>query len=371
MEPFSAGFALLQFGGMATVVGGLGYAMWTRRKAMSERMADPWRRAAGPLDLQVQAGGSLTTRWVRLVGEHRGRAVRGHFHIAGNLAYMEGVDAGHWMASGGAHQQPYGVTRVSVAVATALPRGLHLRPETAGSETLRYLGVQDVQLGDAALDSALHVSCDQPERLRALLATAPGERALQALARTPGLSLAEGAVRLDVEGECPERLGALLGSASRVAADLEAASRAGIEGLASAMGLVRRGDVVEGEREGLRFAACLTASGGRVTVGLPAAAPAGLAIVAADRPDPDGLPVALADPILGRLVTVRASEPVEAAAAFSGATTEAVLGVVRGHPGARLSDGEIVVPVPDAHDPEALRRALEDALALARSIRLG
>ena len=131
------------------------------------------------------------------------------------------------------------------------------------------------------------------------------------------------------------------------------------------------GRVAQGQREGLRFAACLTASGGRVTVGLPAAAPAGLAIVAADRPDPDGLPVALADPILGRLVTVRASEPVEAAAAFSGATTEAVLGVVRGHPGARLSDGEIVVPVPDAHDPEALRRALEDALALARSIRLG
>lgn len=368
MDPISAGIALVQFGGVATVVGGLGYGIWRRRKGLAERMAWPWQDHAEPLGFTVLAGGSLASRWVRLEGEHRGRPARGHFHIAGNLAYIEGAGAAEVMVVSSASKQPYGMTRVSVEVAAPLPLGLHLRQETAGSETLRYLGVQDVQLGDAMLDSALHVSCGEPERIRALAETAAGRRALGALARRPGLSVHEGRVRCDAEGERPERLVELLDEATSVAADLESAVRVGLDGFAAGLGLARVEDRVSGECDGLRFEAMLKAAHGVVVVWLPEGAPAGLCIVHADAPEPGGRPVPLANPILGRLVAVRASDPASAAGALDEQATEAVLAVIRGHEGARVERGEVVLPVRAVHDPGAFSAALGDALALARSL---
>jgi hypothetical protein len=369
MDPlFSAGFALLQFGGAATVVGGLGYAIWERRKTTAQRMAEPWRLGAEPLGFKVDAGGSFTSRWVRLAGRHDGRAASGHFHIAGNLAYIDGVQAGDLLAVYTASQQAYGMTRVSVDVGAPLPHGLHVRPESAASETLRYMGVQDVQLGDAGLDSALHVSCDQPDRLRALAATEAGRRALGTMVRNPGLSVYRGQVRCDAEGEHPERLVALLDAASGVAADLEAAVRLGLDGVARELGLSRSGDRVDGGRDGIRFSLVLGPDRGRVVVALPVGAPEGLCIVRAGAPDPGGHAVPLANPILGRLVMVRAAAPEEATAALDERATEAVLAVVRGHEGARVEAGEITLPVEAVHAPAAFLAALEDGLALARSL---
>ena len=371
MDPlFSAGFALLQFGGAATVVGGLGYAIWERRKTTARRRAEPWRLLAEPLGFNVDVGGWFASWWVRLEGQYAGRAASGHFHIAGNLSYIDDVNSRDLLAVYSASQQALGMSRVSVAVAAPLPRGLHLRPETAGSETLRYMGVQDVQIGESSLDSALHVSCDQPERLRALAATEAGQRALRTLAANPALSVYRGQVRCDAEGERPERLVAMLEAASGVAVDLEAAVRLGLVGFAESLGLPASGNRVEGERDGIRFSAELHPGRGRLVVALPLGAPEGLCIVRAGAPDPGGHPVPLANPILGRLVMVRAQVPGVAARALDEQATQAVLAVVRGHEGARVEDGAITIPVDDVHDANAFAAALEDGLALARSLRL-
>ncbi len=82
MDPLSAGFAFLQAGGAATVLGGVGYAFWRWRRAAAQRLAAPWHEAAGSLGFTVETGGSLTTRWVRLEGRYDGRAARAQFLIA-------------------------------------------------------------------------------------------------------------------------------------------------------------------------------------------------------------------------------------------------------------------------------------------------
>lgn len=371
MDPWLIGFGALQAGGAVTAVSGLVYGIWTIRKRSAEAMAEAWREAAAPLGLAVRAGGGLSSRWVRLRGEHAGRAVRAHFAISGNAAYASRFDVEAWGGLGNTGPNHLGITEVSVQVGAPLPAGLHIRQESAASETLRYMGIQDVQLGDEALDSALHVSCDAPERLRQLVGTPAGLRAVQLLARTPGLSIRKGAVHQESEAERPEALAGTLRALAALCQDLEAAMRGGLSGLAGARAGVVEGEAVVGTTGGISWRAAISASGGEVRVQLVDGGPAGLCIVPPGGDPPEGRPVSLPNPILGRLVTIRAADPDEVVARLDEAATEAVLAVVRGHAGARVVDGAVVVPVDDVFDPDAFAGALDDALRLAMALRAG
>jgi hypothetical protein len=201
-----------------------------------------------------------------------------------------------------------------------------------------------------------------------MVGTEAGARAMQLLACKPGLSVEGGAVHMEQEGEVPEALPGMLRTLATLAADLEGAMRVGLDALAARRGHPLKGDTVEGHHEGLPWLARVASHGGEVRVDLVDGGPRHLSIVAPDAAAPLGVPVTLPNPILGRLVQIRAADPAAVAALLDEEATEAVLAVVRGHPGARVQDGEVFVPVGEVFDPEAFAAALDDALRLARAL---
>lgn len=351
------------------------------QKAVAAAFLRRWERLREGLGLAcADETGAFAGRGYRLSGTRAGRAVEVRFHVAGKQAWTDqsqalpASSAGVVLALTTPTVQPdFGWTIVRVQVAAPLPAGLRLRHESAGSEALRYLGIEDAQLGDTWLDSHLHVSVDDLAGARALAATEPGNSALRRLAGREGMVLEDGWLDARVAGERPQDVEALLEEVGTVADELEQAVLGRLSALARRRGLALEGQPATGAAgvvSGLQVAARIQPEGTWLTVALPESAPAGLRIAEeAPRDSGAGHVVALANPLLSRVIDVRAVDLAAAARVLaSDQATEDVLAVVKAHPGAMVSSGRVVVPLPGAVDAAALDEVLTDAVRLARRL---
>jgi len=361
----------LGIGALIAAVGGVSWVVLRVRRAQIAREAPafraPWLTAAEALGLGFEATEAPGRRSYRLTGRVEGHEVTADFDVRGEHAWPHplALRAGPLDT----HVVPPGRTRVAVAVRAPLPRGLHLRRETAATEALRYAGVQDILLGDPVLDGSLHVRCASPVAAARLASHPAGRRALHALARAEHLEVASQEVIDAAPGEQPAQLAAMVRRAVSVATDLEAAAAGPLDAVAAARGLTRATDpeapAASGQVRGHQVRLTASADGTALVVRPAHPPPPDLWVAAQLAPHTPGEPLGLANPILSRLIAARAAHPEAAARWLTEATTEPLLAVIQGHAGARVDGGAVHLALPAEATAEALDAAVEDALRLA------
>ena len=368
---------LLAIGALIAGLGGASWGLLKHRRGQLRRIAPglraPWDDAAQTLGLTLEATELVGRRSYRMRGVVDGHAVSVAFEVRGELAWPP------MLAPGGSlpdtHIVPPGQTTVSVAVRAPLPRGLHLRRETAATEALRYAGIHDILLGDSVLDGTLHVRCDAPRAAVAMAAHPSGRAALQAVARSESIEVADQRITDRRPGELPDRLDAMIRGVLAVAVGLEAAACGPIDAVAAARGLSRSthdgAPSAAGQVRGHAVRLTRGPDGTELTVHPSRPPPSDLRVAARHatgglgEPGGAGAPVRLANPILGRLVDARAADPDAVALWLADALTEPLLAVIQGHPGARIDHGVVHLDLPAEATAEALDAAVEDALRLA------
>jgi hypothetical protein len=267
----------------------------------------------------------------------------------------------------------WGRTAARVDVGVDLPDGLEIGHETAGSEALRYLGAEDAKVGHPSLDAVLRVACDDEPGLQALFAHPTVQSAFRDhFCPWPGSSLCGQTLELARSGESPEVAERLLQSALALAAALEAAVAEALQAAVASRGLVLGHAPVggrwfaTGSVEGLAVQVSASGRDTEVRVALPLHAPLGLVVLTAPSSElMVGDPVRLQNPMLSRFLHVWAYDAEAAAEAFVDDLTEPLLSLLKGHPGTRLADGELFVPMPACPSNEELGEVIDDAVALA------
>ena len=267
---------------------------------------------------------------------------------------------------------PY--TRVQVVPPQQVPDGLRLTPEGLGSALVKAVGGQDIQVGEAALDSRTRIQGDNPADVQALFADARLQSELLGLFSTSRFNhFGGGAVVLEKRGRVTDDIGRLMEQALSIARQLsEARMRPWND-------LVRRhpdlalstpdrahialaGQTADGLH--VQAAARLDAGRTRLTVAVPADLPPGLVIAAGDRPGG----VRLGDPVLDGMVSVSgAPAEVLRPLLLDDELRGELLAVVHAFPGSRVSGNSVVLNLPVASTLELADR-LEDACRLARAL---
>lgn len=340
---------------------------------LGPRFAAPRRAAADRLGIRFSETSGWNHRGYDLSGERPDRAVRVAFAIRGKHAWPP------WSALPGAGlpgpgDDPFypGFTTVRVPVRASLPTALSISHETTAGEALRYVGLQDLQLGHPDLDSALRVATGRPAATVDLAQHPAARRGLDAIARTEGMRLDEGWIEIRMRGERAAEVDALLEQASAVARDLETAANSGMLGAAAQLGLDVEarptGPPLTGAIDGIDVEVAAVAGGARLRATLPDTAPAGLRVDAPGRAPVEGALVRIPNPVLARAIQITADEPAAAAARFTDAVTEAVLSVVRGHDRAHIRDGRVEVRLEGPQDPDALATLVRELAGLARAL---
>ena len=226
-------------GSLGSVIGGVVYAQRRRIARLSVEPAAVGEAAERP-GLALDADHGWRRRGYRLSGERDGWPVQVALHLRRPHVAPVGAAAVSEMglpSRADTHVVPPGETRVSAPVRAALPQQLSVRQETSATETLRYLGLQDLQIGDAALDPALLFSSGQPAAPVALAQHPAARRAFGAIAAHEGLELRDGRVTLRRSGERVAELEGLLDLVRSVAQDLAAACHGALLAVARQEGL--------------------------------------------------------------------------------------------------------------------------------------
>ncbi len=362
MDPVTLS-ALIVYGSLAAVpLGGSGLALLLathERRGTLGPLAEQWRAAAANLDLLPTTDRATPVRWA--------------LDFAGNRDDRR-VEATVSLKLG---QPPETRVEVRVRLRAPLLAGVALTRESAGTEALRYAGVEDVTLGDAAIDGMLHAATDAGMRpaLVSFAGTEAGRAALTALARDPEVELRRGWLVHARAGGDPGGLSGRVEEVTALADRLDEAVLGGVHAVAAARRLgitaTDAGWCARGDVDGRPVELTLARTGPRLLVSLGDHAPDGLVLDRRDRGG-DGTLVPLVNPVLGRLVTARATAPDRAARALAPeAATEAVLAVVEGRPGSVVRDGRIMVALGAAPSATEIEAALAEALALAGVLEAG
>jgi len=261
---------------------------------------------------------------------------------------------------------------VDVPISAPLPAGLDVGPKTTASQALRRMGRSDLGTGSPALDEQVRVHGDHAGDTRALLEDPRVRTALGHLARLDGQYrwVAEH-VRISVQpgrlpGFRPGRIQAHADAATGLAGAAARRQAAPWRQLGEATGLVWTGKALQGRISGVPVSVECGFDRGtaKVTVG---AAFCALRLAASD-PGGPGEPVRFPDPVLGRALAGRTTDPFLARRVLADETCIThLLEVLRGTEGAALVDGSLRIPVrPDADTPEVLRAAVRLAQRLVR-----
>lgn len=100
---------------------------------------------------------------------------------------------------------PNGTAQLRMKTRAALPAGLHLSRQEPGTERLRLRGLQDIQIGEPALDAAFIVQGKNPAAvIRLLREPGIGEALLALQAHSPRALLTEGELVAPIESPVEE-----------------------------------------------------------------------------------------------------------------------------------------------------------------------
>lgn len=119
---------------------------------------------------------------------------------------------GRWLVTGRYHGHtldvllsPNGTAQLRMKTRAALPAGLHLSRQEHGTERLRLRGLQDIQIGEPALDAAFIVQGKNPAAvIRLLREPGVGEALLALQTHSPRAMITEGELVAPIESPVEE-----------------------------------------------------------------------------------------------------------------------------------------------------------------------
>jgi len=261
---------------------------------------------------------------------------------------------------------------VDVPISAPLPAGLDVRPRTAAGHALQLVGLKDLGTGNPVLDNQIHVQGDHAGDTRALLEDRRVQTALGHLSRldVPYRWIAE-RVRITVHparvpGFRPGRVQAHADAATGLASAAAMRQAAPWRELGGTLGLDWTGTGLQGRVSGVPLS--VECGFDRGTAVVMVAAAFGALRLAATDPGGPGEPVKFPNPVLGRALAGRTTDPFLARRVLSDeACMTGLIDVLRGTEGAALVDGTLRIPVRPAPDtPERLEAAVRLAQRLVR-----
>ncbi len=269
------------------------------------------------------------------------------------------------------------VTRMNARLPGLLPPGLRLQVEGVGWKLLGGLGLKDIQVGDAQIDSALRITSTDPAAAVAAFRSPAVGAAIRSVLDQNLRVILEGrdlkVLQVGVaDREVGERYDQLLAVARAVSGALTEPWRR----MAQAHGLVLKVDDrrvrVDGRWAGLQ----MTATAGRwaegrtrtsIRVRVPAELPRDLWILRRDEVAPEGC-LDLPDPVIGHLLCVRCPRPgIVPALLDDDELRTLLLEVIHGHPGSAVQNNGVMLEVEDFVTGE-IEHEVDLAARLARAL---
>ena len=301
------------------------------------------------------------------------------------LAYMPGTLFSHSSIQGSLSGYPLSIriisrggknkthyTQVTTSARRSMPAGMVIAQESLLASIGKLFGGQDIQIGEASLDSKLRFQAGSEETLIALFTHAPLKRAIRALTSYTTYSAIRGQeITLEKRGQVRTAAGleALTQEAITLAAELDRARVRGSLEAAERLSLS-----VKERKNTLRMLGTYREQTVEVSVDLRrdtttitvplSGLPQQFSVVAGKQADA----VRLGDPILDGMVSVRTEHPEQIAALLrDDALRGVLLAVVHAWPKSTVTNKSITLRLPHVRSSE-LETRLEEVTTLAAGL---